>query len=143
MSEKTYVPFAIAAGIWLLTGGFLSWYFGPQEWSVFYSAAWFCVLWTLCVLDLITLSKAIQAAFRLIGQDPNYSGEVADQKRPALIVQAFYWGFIKLACLGTFTVILMRAQQIPSSSLLLGLGTLVVVPIFGGFWWSKRELHHA
>lgn len=99
---------------------------------------WLLALWALCVLDLLALTKAILAVMVLMSLTDT-ENDLA--KRPALSIQAMFWGLMKLVCLGVLgAVLVMKSETIPRFALLAGLGTLIVVPLFGGFWWSFSSL---
>ena len=86
----------------------------------------------LCLVDLVALARAVRAIFEYLG--------APREKRVPLLIQASYWAFLKIACLGIFTVVLIRERTIPSAGLLFGMATLVIVPLIGGFWWSRRSV---
>jgi uncharacterized membrane protein len=134
LDRNTLTPFFGIAGVWLLLAFALTAYFSKEP--SFGEFGWVCLLWALSLLDLYVLSRALGAAFELASEP--------GEKRGALIIQASYWGVIKLLCLGTFGAILsMNGRSIPVISLLMGPGTLVTVPLLGGYWWSQRVLRHA
>jgi hypothetical protein len=124
-------PFAFAAIAWAVAAVLLCWYWDGSVLAF----RWMLGLWALCLLDLFAIAKTMAAVIAV-------SADAAGN-RPALLVQASTWGAIKLACLGLLGILLFRGQSIPSHALLLGLGTLVVVPLIGGLWWSQRALRHA
>ena len=127
--------FLLPSLLWLVIGLALNGWLNsadPQLWNSF---KWFTGLWVLCLFDLYALSRTLEAALGLMNEE--------SEKRSALTIQAFYWGTIKLACLGIFGTILLKGDSIPATSLLLGLGTLIVVPLMGWYWWSHRILRHA
>ncbi len=125
--------FFIAGLIWLLLSITIA-FFSASE--LIRSLMWSVGLWLLCMLDLFSLAKAGAAVTHLIG------GNLGDKRIP-IAVQALFWGAIKLVCLGFIGWVLFNAQSAPEGALLMGLGTLVIVPLFGGFHWSQRELNHA
>jgi hypothetical protein len=96
---------------------------------------WLVAIWALAMADLAAMVAAIRAVFRL--------NSVSSEKRPAAAIQALTWGSVKLACLGLFIAIFVNSATLPVVSLLLGLGTMICVPVVGGFWWSQRILKHA
>jgi hypothetical protein len=99
---------------------------------------WALAIWALCMLDFLTLARCGSSVLALMASGPN------DTKRPYWMIQSLFWGSMKLLCLGAIGVALFYGRSIPSIALLLGLGTLLVVPLFGGFWWSRKEfLTHA
>ena len=93
------------------------------------------LLWFLSILDLAVLSKLGLVLFSLVNAE--------GARRSALTIQAFFWGAFKIICLGLFVITLLKGQKIPVSGLSLGMGTLVVVPLLGGFLWSRKVLTDA
>jgi hypothetical protein len=125
-SRKDYLPFFGVALVWVAVGiGFCS---GD-------ALKWMLIFWMLCLLDLIALTLLVSAFVSLAAG--------SSEKRGARIIQASTWGAIKLACLGIFAAILLQGFTIPSLGLYMGMGTLMIVPLVGGLWWSQRELQHA
>ncbi len=124
-------PFAWVSLGWLGLALAVCWARSPQPAVL----GWLGLVWLLAVADLAITAGAIGALLRLT--------TVSEDNRMAASVQAFTWGAVKLACLGVFVVLLVNGTQIPVSSLLLGLGTMIVVPILGGLWWSQRIFKHA
>ncbi|MBC7693014.1 MAG: hypothetical protein H7222_14725 [Methylotenera sp.] len=100
------------------------------------SLLWMLGLWTLCVLDLVALAKTIAAGIILMSDQ-------APEKKSALAVQALSWGSLKMIFLGVIGLVLWKASTVPTVALLSGIGTLLIVPLVGGFWWSQKELSHA
>lgn len=99
---------------------------------------WFLVLSLTCFVDLVAIARTMTAAFGWI----SVADEVSE-KRTAAALQTFYWGAFKLACLGILGMILIRAQSVPGLSLFLGLATLAVLPLVGGYFWSRSKLQTA
>ena len=128
-------PFFWCSVAWLAAGGTLSVALPAGALS---AAPWFLAFWGLSVLDLLALSRVVQSLLSLVAIE-----EKDLEKRPALIIQSFYWGFLKIGCLGAFGIVLFFSTSISKLSMFLGLGTLVIVPLFGGFLWSQRVLKHA
>jgi hypothetical protein len=127
-------PFLLTALAWPFLGGAICWLAtNPAELAS--ALFWMWVFWVLCLCDLVTLTLTAGAVIRYLTITP--------EKRGAAAVQAFYWGGLKLACAGIFIVIALWVPGIPRWGILTGLGTLVTVPLIGGFWWSQRVLHHA
>jgi hypothetical protein len=97
--------------------------------------AWAAGIWALCALDLLALCEVLR---RFLGLS-----RVSAERRSAHLFQTLFWAGAKVACLGSFAAVLMKADDAPSAGILLGTATLVVVPLAGGFWWSQRELKNA
>ena len=143
MNSATVAAFSAISVGWLAIAALICWQFSAtQDGNV--SATWVAMkwlfgLWALSILDLVAISKSISAAVSVMG----HTGE----KRAASIIQASYWGLVKLACLGIFIFVLIRASALAAPGLKLGLvtglGTLVIVPLIGGLFWSQRVLRHA
>ena len=125
---------AISVGVgWLLLAiGYGFWRAEPGTAGAF--ATWFVGLWAFCMLDLAFMVKALASVIQLMT-------ETRPDRRGPLIVQTIFWGFLKLACLGAIGFLLVKARgTAPSIALWLGVATIVVVPLGGGFWWSRRQL---
>ena len=122
-------PFLYVAAGWLVVLVGLSVATAPAG-ELTHFLAWDFSLWCLCLFDLFALMKTIVGALKLMS--------ATLENRGPLLIQTSFWGMIKIACLGIFTVILIKGQAIPTLALLLGVGTLVVVPLVGGYWWSLR-----
>lgn len=130
-------PFAWASVAWLSIGAAVALTLSSRD-TAPSTLSWMLALWLLSVLDLAATGKLVGS---FLGAA--VSGAENSEKTPAYAIQTFVWGVLKLACLGIFGLVLMRGRMIPTPGLLLGLGTLVVVPLVGGFIWSQRELSHA
>lgn len=122
-------PFLVTAVAWLLIAAVAEAWAGRSVVIL----GWFFYLYALALVDLYALARLFQYGIGVMIQ--------SIEKRPALIVRAFTWGAVKLACLGIFGLTLLHGDRIPVSALLMGLGTLVVVPLFGGLLWSRIELN--
>ncbi len=127
------MPFAIAASVWGIFGCAVAIFSGAP---VISSLGWMGGLWLLSLVDLVALAQAISAVVAL-------GSDVRPEHKPALYTQAMTWGAIKLACLGGFAIVLIAGKGAPAAALLLGLGTMIVVPLAGGFFWSREVLNHA
>jgi hypothetical protein len=125
------LPFGIASIVWVVLGAAICGYFSESV-ELKKNMVWFFGLWTLCLCDLVVLGKAVQGMFAFA------AGTV--ENRPAQVIQTFSWGFLKLICLGIFTLVMFKGRPFPMLGLLGGLGTLVVVPLLGGLLWSSKTL---
>jgi hypothetical protein len=123
--------FVAVAVAWALVGALVAGFLG-QPGRRGLSVFWFLGIWAASFLDLVVLAKAVLATMDLVSANPG--------KRGALIIRAFYWGILKLACLGIFAALLIRGQPIPAPSMFFGAGTMVIVPLVGGALWSSKEL---
>jgi hypothetical protein len=97
---------------------------------------WLLGFWVLCVLDLFAIAETVEAVVRLQALKEG-------QDKLALVTRAFFWGFVKLACLGFLGLAVWVGRGVPNITLIFGLGTLVVVPLVGGLLWSQKELRYA
>ena len=92
----------------------------------------FLILWAASCLNLGVLGKAglkVMEWMRHSGQ--NHS--------PELMIQVFFWGLMKFGCLILLGSLIWRSRSVPGMTLVLGLSTLVLVPLFGGYLWSRTE----
>jgi hypothetical protein len=133
-----YAPFLYSAFVWLGIGvGFCFLNAGDHNGPV--STLWMVTLWALSLTDLLCLSKAIAVVLGLISDNHSVN-------KPAQMIQVAYWGTLKMVCLGLFAILLAKSRAVPGiadQALVLGISTLIVVPLAGGLWWSQREFKHA
>jgi len=94
--------------------------------------AWFVLFWLLAMLDLGTIAGLV---FSIVSWE-----ESSDRLRVGIRVGSL--AVLKIALLVIFGGILFLKHGIPQSSLLVGLGTLIVVPLFGGLLWSFQGKPH-
>jgi hypothetical protein len=122
---------------WLICGASLSFWLETQQEVPYPGLALGAVvgLWTLSLLDLVALTRLLGVVFKWMS--PN-SGNPA-----VFFIQTLFWGALKLVCLGLFFITLLKGQKIPMHGLLLGMATLGVVPVVGGFIWSQRISENA
>ena len=90
---------------------------------------WFLGIWVLSMADLAALAKVVQVLIA--------ASQAATENRKSHVIRAFTWGVVKLACFGLLIAVLVNAKAIPAVALLMGLATLVAVPLAGGFVWSR------
>ena len=137
LSQGAIFPFLVVGTLWLVLGLGLS--IGFSDFERFGSESlnsmkWMVGLWLLCLVDLFTAGVALQAAIQVL------TGEnLSATERAAWIFRATIWGTLKLVCLAVLVVVLIRGQTAPKLALVLGLSTLVVVPLVAGIWWSRKE----
>ena len=93
---------------------------------------WFLTLWGVSCLNLAALT---QAGLKVLG----WMRDTGQKHSPALMVQVFFWGTIKFVCLILLGSLIWRSRSVPGMTLVLGLSTLVVVPLFGGYLWSRTD----
>ena len=132
-SPRTLLPFLWTGLGWLA----ICLFFCARGLEPMRGLFWAAGIWLLCMADLLAMAQVVSQLLQLSGAGPQSTA------RGPRMMQIFFWGLIKLACLGLFGVILWAGRETPQRALLMGLGTLVVVPLVGGFWWSQRELSHA
>ena len=99
-------------------------------------AMWFTVFFLLSLADLYSLSKVLEYLFL----------HASGGSRPGARLKLIFWSIFKFLCLGSFGFVLYAAPTISRAAVFLGAGTLVIVPLLGGFWWSRRdhgEISHA
>jgi hypothetical protein len=99
--------------------------------TFFVEAAWSLAVCALCTLGLIALGKLLAGVFYIVTS--------TSQNRLTYLVQTSVWVMIKLACFLILNVILIKSDAVPRFALLLGLGTLGVVPLLGGVCWSRID----
>lgn len=91
------------------------------------------IYFALALTDLFFLVKTVAALMHLMSDQ-------GAKNRTAYAIQAFVFGGLKLICLGMIGLCLWKLPSTSSGGILFGLGTLVVVPLLGGFLWSQAEL---
>ena len=129
-------PFVLSALVWAVAGFAACKYLSEDAVVLQRNLIWLFGLWALCLLDLAALAKTVNGMLAIAAGG---SGPAAEN-RGAYVIHTFSWGLIKLVCLGIFALVMIKARPIPTAGLLLGMGTLVVVPLVGGFFWSQKVL---
>lgn len=122
--------FFIAALLWLGLTSLGSWFYyreGFFNWSFLSLFG----IWLICLADIGVTGKFFSAVFRIMTAD----SKPQQEKSILSLIQAFSWGTIKLAFVGFLIIVIYQGRRIPSSSLVLGIGTLFVVPVAGGLMW--------
>src|SRR5438046_773181 len=102
-SKRSVFPFLAVGVLWCVFGVMLCLKLSPATESLV-SVKWMLGLAALCLLDLLALAKVLQTAISLMSD-----GETPES-RPAAIVQAMFWGAVKLGCLGLFGMILLSGR---------------------------------
>lgn len=133
--RTSLAPFAWVGGIWLLAGVTLSYELAEPAVRGL-SVRGFLCLWALSLADLYALAKVVAETLPLAAGAPS-------RERSARAFRAVFWGIIKLAVLAFFAVFLIKAHSIPKEGLLTGMGTLILVPLLGGYQWSRKVLRDA
>lgn len=130
---KTYVqklkPFLWVAFFWCGLGSFLSFEITSQaalEQDLKIKAVgWFLTFWSLSLLNLFFLARASEAIMDLM------------VKKKANAMEAILWSFLKITTLGLIAFFLFRARDTSILAIVLGLATMILVPLFGGLWWNQ------
>lgn len=122
---KQLKPFAWAGAAWLVLGMVGIMVLSSPE-SRMMSVGWFFLFWILGVADLATIAALV---FSMVTWQ-----DTGDRARMGIRIAVL--GIAKVTLLLIFGAILFLRHGIPQSSLLVGLATLIVVPLLGGFAWS-------
>ena len=133
--NSEFFPFGLVSSLWLLLALAVCGYMSstPEEWKASFVGAF--ILWAICNLDLLVLKNLVSNVLNLIS--------LTDGNRLRVSIRALFWGVLKLICLGLFIIVLLKGHKIPTQGLLLGVSTLVVIPLVGGFLWSQRIVPNA
>jgi hypothetical protein len=133
-------PFGIAALAWAVIGVAVCRIFAPSSSAFFSNLLWMTGLYCLSLCDLIALGKTVQGVLSIAASasaDPKEGSE----NRAHRAIQTFYWAILKLACLGIFVgamvLVSREGKSIPTPGLLAGVGTVAMVPLLGGLFWSR------
>lgn len=134
-------PFVYTTLIWGVVATLVVLGFTPEPYR---AAFWFALLYGMVVCNLFFLVKSIAVVIVLL----SYQGA---EKQTRHAIQLAFWGTAKFSTLGALIAVIWKAKDIPTLALAMGMGTLLVVPFIGGFWWSNvenqeskdRELQHA
>ncbi len=129
------MPFVWVALIWFFVAGSVCYFFAPSDVPLWLVMSWFLLIWALCLVDFLSMTVSF-SKFLALKTDRIW-------QEPRQLLEAIFWGTLKLVCLGLFGMVLIKGRSIPTVGLLAGFGTLVVVPLVGGFWWSFKEFIHA
>ena len=116
----------------------------PGNSLVLFSLRWAVGFWALSMSNLFILSRLIQGLLSYVALDSKGEGGLEyEKKKIPFFVQTLFWGVAKLGFLGLIGYLFIVNRDIPGWSLFLGLGTLVIVPLVSGLWWSYKEIHYA
>ena len=124
MIGKATTPFLVVALVWLAFGVITSYFLTQTNAHPWVSVRWMILLWGLVVADLAALAGVMSGMF-----DQKASFE---KNQVFLIIRTSSWGVIKLACLGLLGLVLYSVKEIPTVALLIGLLTMLVIPVGGG-----------
>ncbi len=99
----------------------------------------FGAFWFLSICSLYSLARVVAMILDL--------GLVSQEKRTPLLIRASYWGLFKLVCVGILITALNLVSESASPyfrvAVSLGISTVCVVPLVGGYFWSRRVVEHA
>jgi hypothetical protein len=129
--HPSYRTFMLTAMAWAVIALGITLFGTPRE-DVSRALGWLGVFFGVSMADLYSIARLVGTVLELMATPP-------EKLLPGLI-QASYWGILKLACLGIFSVLVFKGHDIPVTALLSGVGTMVFVPLVGGYWWSKGQL---
>jgi len=120
--------FFTASIVWLMVG--LPLILAIRDGEIRRNLFWFVAIWVWCNLDLIALGKTVARLMALVSsRTPAEKGRITRE--------AIFWAFLKLVWLGSAVFLLGFLKELPLSPVFLGFGSLVVIPILGG-WLSVR-----
>lgn len=105
------------AVLWGILGLAVSWVASSA--GVLETALWFGAFWLLSIADFAAIAGVVRTVL----------------SSPIDPIFAMAWGLAKLACLGLFGLLLFNAKTAPMASVILGVGTLVIVPLLSAAWW--------
>jgi hypothetical protein len=132
INKEKVLPFVWVALAWLAVGLILCYFLAFQA-PIGLVFGWFFLLWAICLVDFLSMVISFSKFLDL----------KAGSIRIRQFFEAAFWGAVKLVCLGLFGIVLLKGRSIPTVGLLAGFGTLFIVPLVGGFWWSFKEFLHA
>lgn len=124
-STPSSAPFVWVALFWMTAVSSLSlgYLFDGQQ-----VAIWTLMIGGLSFLNMAALWKTVQLATEP-GQTPGLS--------------VYFWASLKLICLGVLGYSLWLGRNESFLGICLGLATLIIVPLVGGYWSNHRDLSHA
>ncbi len=131
-SFKLELKYFGSAGILWLAVSLLICQFWETSPDVYLSQVGCTILWLVSVLDFFVLRMLADSIFQKIA--------ASSRGRQHFSRWILFWGFFKAVCLGLFIIVLLKGHKIPLLGLSLGIATLGVVPLAGGFFWSWSEL---
>lgn len=126
-------PFALTTAGWGIFGILIMLGFTPEP---YLASAWFCGFFAVAALNLFFLVKTIAMTMHLMSHQ-------GTEKRAASGIQIVFWGVLKLSALGVLIALVLKGEnsgKVPMLAILMGLGTAALVPLVGGFIWSKKAL---
>ena len=125
-------PWIEVVAFWVVLGSVAVYYFAPLQAGELLPR--FLGLTSLGLIDLFTTGGLLRVVISIAaGREKNGLGAA---------IRASSWGTIKLVSVGLLTVTIWRSRGSPPLPLILGLTTLVVVPIIGGIRWHLLNLRN-
>jgi hypothetical protein len=125
-------PFLIVALIWGVVSVGVCGYFGSQ--GPLNGLGLGLLFWVFTLSNLIFLVKMIEVTMILMSDQ-------LTEKRGFYQIQLLIWVNLKLISFGgLFFLIWKLKNQVILPALFGGVGTLITVPLIGGYWWSRKGL---
>ena len=119
------MPFLWVSFSWLLFGLLFCLVQGQID-----AMGWFVGFWFISLCNLFALAKTAHSAVNLASGTKQSGRELTN---------LFLWGTLKLFCFGVIVGVFIFVRELASSVVVIGVGTVVVVPLFGGFFWLRTE----
>ncbi|MEK7397076.1 MAG: hypothetical protein AAB116_09080 [Candidatus Poribacteria bacterium] len=124
------------SAVWCFIGMLICCLFVSKEIAFIFILKSFLTLWVLSLLDLFVLAKMVKSAlFLAVGTE--------QKKRGQTVGKLFFWGLIKVFIFILFVLFFMKASVIPGLVLVIGLSTLVIIPIVSGWIWARESMRYA
>jgi hypothetical protein len=152
VNSSVHKPFGLAALVWAIAGVAICKIAAANSELFFTNLIWMAGLYLLSLCDLFTLGKTVQGILFIISSgSSNSTGNLAGnsdgvglEKCAGRAIQTFYWAILKLACLGVFVLAMIFVSRgshsgtaVPTVGILAGVGTVAIVPLLGGLFWSR------
>lgn len=116
--------FAWVDGLWLLSGLVIGALFFENRIE---AAGWLFLFWFGASIDLLAMAELFRCLLAL------------GQPQGSSLFRTLLWAMLKFLALGGLGVLVWAAKETPRFSLLWGLATLMVVPLFGGVWAHLKQ----
>lgn len=136
LGRKTLFPFIVCGLFWVALSTALCLYFSGNSEESKRAVIWMLRLSFISMLDLLAIAKVFYYLFELQrDQEPG--------KRIFSVIRTSYWGALKIACIVICGTILVKGSHLPAGipvvGLVLGISTLVIVPLLGGAVWYLTQ----
>jgi hypothetical protein len=141
LSQFDGFPIWKACFLWAFVGTILLILMGLSKTEPFFTPLlWFYGLWGLGSLNLYFLMKTALSAFQA-------TVNKSFQKNSPTGSKTLLWGMAKLSVFVLIGVSLFLArsfvaQSFSSLAVVLGISTMLIVPLLGGFWWAIKDERH-